>query len=71
MSEDGHKYFFGQLPEMPYKRKEREMDNEFKKLVLRLLILIAYAVTTAKSTHLDQSDYKTIDDANEYIVKLG
>ena len=25
MNEKGHKYFFGQWPEMPYKRKEKEM----------------------------------------------
>jgi hypothetical protein len=26
MSEEGHKYFFGQLPEMPYKKIRRERD---------------------------------------------
>jgi hypothetical protein len=50
MKEDGIHENFWSMPEMPWKRKEREMDNEFKKLVLRYLALIVMLLWFGKET---------------------
>lgn len=70
MSDNGHTYFFGSMPEMPWKRKDREMDNEFKKIVLKLLIIVVYAVLRTSINWEDKTGYKVIDEANEYLIKL-
>lgn len=69
MSEDGHKYFFGQMPEMPWKREEN-MDKEFKILVLEMLLgitnLLLLMVTKRVST---QEELDLIKDTTHRIAE--
>ena len=71
MKEDGIHENFWSMPEMPWKRKEREMDNEFKKLVLRYLALIVMLLWFGKETTSEADTKQLVKDAQEYVNRLG
>jgi hypothetical protein len=71
MKEDGIHENFWAMPEMPWKRKEREMDNEFKRLVLRYLALITMALLFGKETIVEKDAEDLVKDVNIYVRKLG
>lgn len=76
MSDDGHKYFFGQMPEMPWKQKEKEMDTLFKALVLESLVCIINLMILSLNgknptkAELDATR-DTVTRVVEYVRKLG
>ena len=72
MKEDGIHENFWSMPEMPWKRKEREMDNEFKTLVLNMLMMIMLAILDLDiDKNSSRGMYEAIKDATDYIRKLG
>lgn len=74
MSEDGHKYFFGQMPEMPYKRREKEMDKNFQRIVLRALILIMSLILRERKYISDEEEQKIesiVEEMLDHVRQLG
>ena len=76
MKEDGVHENFWTVPEMPWKRKEKEMDNEFKRLVLQLLVtILMVSLSLAGHAPLNRKDRKNITDlmkdVREYGNRLG
>jgi len=71
MKEDGIHENFWSMPEMPWKRKEREMDNEFKALVLRYLALIVMILLLGKEHIAERDAEDLVKDVNSYVRKLG
>jgi len=74
MGEERHKYFFAFPKEMPWKRKEREMDNEFKRLVLELLMNITILLLINKPDLTEEERSLVIRVSNkvkEYDKQLG
>jgi hypothetical protein len=60
------------MTEMPWKRKEKEMDKEFKVLVLNVLMVIMLALSDLKvSDNTKYGLYEAVKDVTEHIRKLG